>query len=55
VTLRTHGACQLIFISKSEVNAWLDAHPGEQAQLMKYLGRESLHRREFAAGVVGNA
>jgi CRP-like cAMP-binding protein len=55
VTLKAHSACQLMFLSKVIVDQWLEAHATEQAQFMRYLARESSHRKEFASGVVGNA
>jgi len=55
VSLKAHSACQLMFLSKAMVDQWLEAHATEQAQFMRYLARESSHRKEFASGVVGNA
>ncbi len=55
VTLKAHSACQLVYIPKTEVDTWLNLHPTEQAQFMRYLAREQGWRREFASNVIGNA
>jgi CRP-like cAMP-binding protein len=55
VTLKTHSACQLIYLPKAEVESWFDQHPAEQTQFMRYLAREQGWRREFSSSVIGNA
>lgn len=49
-SFKAQSSCQLLFIAKSDVDAWLSRHPDEASKFAAYLAGEISYRQEFAQG-----